>query len=274
MNPMIRNALLATALLVAIAAASGCARHVSRDISPDGVAGTVVFPERERALLRDGTYPTWPVVGQIGPGVSKDQLYAMLGRPHFREGFNAREWDYILNFRQGDVVRSCQYKVIFDSEMRGRSFHWLPADCAQLGGAGAAATAATGVDGARVHLLEASGLFAFDKATVNDLTAQGRAELDRIAGELKAAPQVRDIEIQAHTDLLGSQDYNFALSQARANAVREHLVAAGVQPALVRAIGMGKGHPVKTCDTSLPRQALIDCLAPNRRVQIRASVGG
>lgn len=278
MTSMIRNALLASAVLAATLAATGCTRHVSRGISAEGVADEVIFPDREDAILRNGTYPTWPIVGQIGSGVSKDQLYDLLGRPHFHEGFSAREWDYILNFREGDVVRTCQYKVIFDNDMLGRSFHWLPADCMLLAAAatqppaGAPAAPAPAAPAARVHLLEASGLFAFDKATVNDITAEGRASLDRIAEELKAAPDIRDIEVQAHTDLMGTPQYNFALSQARADAVRAYLERAGVQPGLIRAIGMGERHPVKTCDQRLARQALIDCLAPNRRVQIRASV--
>lgn len=275
MNSMTRNTLLCTALAVAVVA-TGCSRHVSRDISPDGVAGQVVFPQRDRALMRDGIYPTVEHVGQVGSGVTKDQLYQLLGRPHFREGFNAREWDYILNFREGDVVRTCQYKVVFDNDYRGRSFHWLPGDCAALvSGAvdgGLAASGAGGtVPGASVFMIEGSGLFAFDRSSVNDLTAGGRAELDRVATEINRASHVRDVEIQAHTDYLGGAQYNFALSQARANSVRDYLVGAGVNPATVRSIGMGQGHPVKQCSSQLPRQQLIDCLAPNRRVQIRAS---
>lgn len=268
MYPLIRNSLLAATVASSLLLGA-CASTVSRDISPQGTAGQVVFPERDRALLREGTYPTVANVSQIGSGVTKDQLYNLLGRPHFREGFNVREWDYILNFREGDVVRTCQYKVIFDTEMRGRSFHWLPTDCAQLLASGAGAGAGAG--DARVFMIEGTGLFAFDRHTVNDLTGNGRAELDRIAEELKQAGNVRDVEIQAHTDYLGGSAYNYPLSQARANAVRDYLVSRGVEPGLIRAIGMGQGHPVKQCDAGLARQALIDCLAPNRRVQIRAS---
>lgn len=275
MNMFKRKTLLALAT-VSLLAGAGCASGPSRGISADGAASDVVFPDRSRALLRDGTYPTVANVSQIGSGVTKDQLYNLLGRPHFREGFNAREWDYILNFREGDVVRTCQYKVLFDGERRGRSFHWLPQDCASIldqraSAPVATAAAAPAAGEPRVYMVEGTGLFAFDRSSVSDLTGNGRAELDRIARELRDATDVRDVEIQAHTDMLGSEAYNLRLSQERADSVREYLAAAGVDRGVMRAIGMGKGHPVKQCDAGMARQALIDCLAPNRRVQIRAS---
>ena len=46
----------------------------------------------------------------VGPGVTKDQLYYLLGRPHFREGYaGVREWDYLFHFRVDGKVVTCQY---------------------------------------------------------------------------------------------------------------------------------------------------------------------
>ncbi len=121
-------ALVATAAAGLLAACG--TRHVSRDISPDGVAAEVVFPDPAHAFLAGGTFPDPDALRRIGPGVTKDQLYQALGRPHFREGLiGVREWDYLFQFRTADGVVTCQYKVIFDRDYRGQRFHWLPEHC-------------------------------------------------------------------------------------------------------------------------------------------------
>ncbi len=120
-------ALGAAALLVL----QGCG-SVSKGIDDDGRAAEVVFPDKDRdAWLKEGTFPNPDNLRAVAPGVTKDQLYALLGRPHFNEGLaGVREWDYIFHFRRPEGgVASCQFKVIFDKDYRGRSFHWLPADC-------------------------------------------------------------------------------------------------------------------------------------------------
>ena len=50
--------------------------------------------------------------------------------------------------------------------------------------------------------------------------------------------------------------------------MRDHLVAAGVPEDKVTAVGRGSVEPVATCEGERG-QALIDCLAPNRRVEVR-----
>lgn len=127
----------ARALVLGILAASvlsACGtRHVSRDISPEGTAGEVIFPDASRAVLAEGTFPNVDNLRSIGPGATRDQLYQALGRPHFREGlFAVREWDYLFHFRTEAGVSSCQYKVIFDKDSLGQSFYWSPASCVEI----------------------------------------------------------------------------------------------------------------------------------------------
>ena len=54
----------------------------------------------------------------------------------------------------------------------------------------------------------------------------------------------------------------------RAAAVRDHLIAAGVPAEKITAVGRGSVEPVTTCEGERG-QALIDCLAPNRRVEVK-----
>ena len=79
-----------------------------------------------------GTFPNWENLKQIRSGMSKDQLYDLIGRPQFDEGFRVRERDYLFHFNtpnQGtEGVTTCQFKVLFDNEKYARTFHWRAVD--------------------------------------------------------------------------------------------------------------------------------------------------
>lgn len=258
--------IIATGMLaVAVLLLGACGtRHVSRDITPDGRAGEIVFPELSRIVLKEGTFPNIDSLRAVGPGATKDQLYHLLGRPHFREGYaGVREWDYLFHFRTPEGVVTCQYKVIFDKDYRGQSFHWAPDSCSQQ---------LEGVEAAAQDLrfeLSADALFAFDRHAADDILPDGREEIARIADALKAANPT-SVQVIGHTDLLGSETYNQGLSQRRALTVRQLLIEGGISPAVVVAIGAGKSQPVKQCDDTLAHAARVACLQPNRRVEIVA----
>ncbi|STV53425.1 outer membrane protein A [Klebsiella pneumoniae subsp. pneumoniae] len=73
-----------------------------------------------------------------------------------------------------------------------------------------------------------------------------------------------------YTDRIGSEAYNQQLSEKRAQSVVDYLVAKGIPAGKISARGMGESNPVtgNTCDNVKARAALIDCLAPDRRVEI------
>ena len=100
-------------------------------------------------------------------------------------------------------------------------------------------------------------LFAFNKA---ELTAQAGPRLDKLAAFLKQFPQ-RKLLVEGYTDAVGSDAYNMELSERRAEAIREALVARGVDTTRVVTKGYGKGYPV--ADNSS-----IDGRAVNRRVEV------
>jgi len=72
------------------------------------------------------------------------------------------------------------------------------------------------------------------------------------------------MNIEGHTDSVGSDDYNLKLSQRRADAVRDYLTSNGTNPANVQAVGLGKDGPVASNDTATGRQQ-------NRRVEMVVS---
>jgi OOP family OmpA-OmpF porin len=72
--------------------------------------------------------------------------------------------------------------------------------------------------------------------------------------------------LEGYTDRLGSDSYNRQLSTKRAETVKRYLQSGGVQVPM-SAKGLGKDDPVVQCNNR-NHQALIDCLEPNRRVEL------
>jgi OOP family OmpA-OmpF porin len=114
--------------------------------------------------------------------------------------------------------------------------------------------------------LSSRELFEFNKAT---LTNEAKAKLDaEVLAKLRDVGEVRYINVNGHADRLGSAQYNQQLSEKRAEAVRAYLVSKGLDPAKVETFGFGKTTPVKSCPDQKDRNSLIECLAPNRRVEV------
>ncbi len=97
--------------------------------------------------------------------------------------------------------------------------------------------------------------FEYNSAT---LTQASRPILDQVAAGLREHPRLR-IEVQGHTDGIGSPEYNLALSQRRALAVRDYLVSQQVPADELIAKGYGKTQPIATNATPAGRSM-------NRRV--------
>ncbi|SHF31468.1 Outer membrane protein OmpA [Desulfacinum infernum DSM 9756] len=100
-------------------------------------------------------------------------------------------------------------------------------------------------------------LFDFDSAV---LKPGAYDEIDRVAGVLNNYPQTW-IRVEGHTDSTGSETYNQQLSERRAMAVKNALVARGVDPARIDVVGYGESKPIATNATEAGRQL-------NRRVNI------
>ncbi|WP_164705643.1 OmpA family protein, partial [Pseudomonas viridiflava] len=76
------------------------------------------------------------------------------------------------------------------------------------------------------------------------------------------------IIIAGHADQLGDPQSNMQVSKQRAQTIKTYLVGKGVPAELVDAVGEGSEKPLVKCDMQQPRAQLIQCLEPNRRVEI------
>ncbi|EMJ0486610.1 porin OmpA [Klebsiella pneumoniae] len=116
--------------------------------------------------------------------------------------------------------------------------------------------------------LKSDVLFNFNKAT---LKPEGQQALDQLYTQLSnMEPKDGSAVVLGYTDRIGSEAYNQQLSEKRAQSVVDYLVAKGIPAGKISARGMGESNPVtgNTCDNVKARAALIDCLAPDRRVEI------
>jgi peptidoglycan-associated lipoprotein len=90
-----------------------------------------------------------------------------------------------------------------------------------------------------------------------DISAQGRATLDKQAAWLTRYPRYQ-ITIEGHADERGTREYNLALGARRATNAKNYLVSRGINPSRIRTISYGKERPVAVCDD-------ISCWSQNRR---------
>lgn len=97
----------------------------------------------------------------------------------------------------------------------------------------------------------------FEKGSYK-LTPEAQKLLRRKAQWLQKHPDVKVI-IEGHTDAPGSKEYNLALGDRRAGAVKSFLIGEGIEPGRLIAVSYGNEQPIDTAKTE-------DARAKNRRV--------
>ena len=111
--------------------------------------------------------------------------------------------------------------------------------------------------------LSASALFDFDKAV---LKPEGKQALDEVGDKITSkGATVVDIDVVGHTDSIGTEEYNQALSLRRATSVKDYIVSKGVDPSIIDVSGKGESEPVADNSTKEGR-------AQNRRVEVSIGV--
>ena len=146
-----------------------------------------------------------------------------------------------------------------DGTLCWRDNNWTPATAAKgCDGAlvPAAPRPAAGVSQSKITL-QADTLYDFDKAT---LKPEGKATLDKIARDLGKI-KLEVIIAVGNTDSIGTDAYNMALGQRRAQSVKAYLVSKGVDGSRIYTESKGKSNPVASNATAEGR-------AKNRRTDI------
>ena len=106
-------------------------------------------------------------------------------------------------------------------------------------------------------------LFDFDKS---ELKPEGKKALDELIGKIKSVDLQLAIAV-GHTDSVGSEAYNLALSTRRAESVKSYMVSQGLPANKITTVGKGESQPVASNDT-------VEGRAKNRRVDIEVQVLG
>ncbi len=240
---------------------SACTNSLNK-VTADGKLqeGTEMkWPKISQAWIPEGIFPENDALHRLKPDMTKRQLYRIIERPHFSEMKGAREWNYIMKFRQfDDSVKICQLKVLFDKKQLAQSYHWLPEDCLF-----------------EKFDLSAEVLFNFDKRESYDITDKGLESLSKLGYYLKKLGNQTRVHLIGHTDYMGDDKYNQKLSEDRARTVKNYLVQQGVSPSVITYEGRGESEQIKSCNTDgngitykVNSKALKDCLIQNRRVTV------
>jgi OOP family OmpA-OmpF porin len=159
---------------------------------------------------------------------------------------NWQNGDGALNWKNGDGT------------LCWRDNNWTPATAAKGcdGALVAAAPAAAGVSQSKITL-QADTLYDFNKS---DLKPEGKATLDKIAADLSKI-KLEVIIAVGNTDSVGTDAYNMALGQRRAQSVKSYLTSKGVDGSRIYTESKGKSNPVASNATAEGR-------AKNRRTDI------
>jgi len=104
--------------------------------------------------------------------------------------------------------------------------------------------------------------FEFDSAR---MAGESRSALSRNAALLRSYGAIR-VEVQGHADARGTTDYNLALGDSRAQAIKDHLVNVGVAPSRVKTISFGEERPLAPGDDD-------GAWSKNRRAEFRVLEG-
>ncbi|WP_414649072.1 OmpA family protein [Collimonas sp.] len=101
------------------------------------------------------------------------------------------------------------------------------------------------------------------------LRGPGRGKIDSLVSQLKQdGVALASVVVTGHTDRIGSETSNFTLSKARAETIRSYLVQQGLDENAIKAYGAGLSQPLVQCPGEAVTPQLVQCLQPNRRVEI------
>lgn len=122
---------------------------------------------------------------------------------------------------------------------------------------------------ARLSIEQRTVYFDFNKSTLN---SREKMKLDEVSKIIVDSHEVESVDIVGYADMIGKPSYNKKLSDRRARTVKSYLAARGLRTRNVSVQGLGETNSKTSCSESLNRNELINCLAADRRVEIKLNV--